>query len=179
MDATNREKALIFALAAGYVKTWREAYIYSRDKEIKNAIPESVDPAIVTRWKQRLPIQQAYQEAQTTLQDRDRRIIEEARREMEEERRTEGNADSERPEARKSKKVDYSDPEARRRLYNEIIAAAGDDPKTQLDAAKIIEQTQRDDKQAARERKTVVFYTPARCHSCELYQKAENKLKKG
>ena len=179
MEATKREKALIFALVAGYIDTWREAYIYSRDREIKNIIPENVDPAIVTRWKQRLSIQEALKDAQKALKDRDDQITETARRKFEEEGRTENAGESERPEPRKQKRVDYSDPEARRKLYNEIILKAADDPKTQLDAAKVIEQTQRDDKQAARERKTVVFFTPLRCLSCELYLKAQKKAAKG
>ena len=71
--------------------------------------------------------------------------------------------------------VDYSDPKNRQRLYNEIIATAKDDPKTRLDAAKVFEQVQRDDREAAKAQKQSRVYLPLACHDCPLYNKARKK----
>ena len=71
--------------------------------------------------------------------------------------------------------IDYYDPANQRTQINRIIAESDDDPKTQLDAIKTIQQTQRDDKQAARDQKQVRSYLPLRCESCPLYAKAAAK----
>ena len=47
-----------------------------------------------------------------------------------------------------------------------IIAESSDDPKTQLDAIKAIQQTQRDDRQAAKDSQIQRFYTPIQCRDC-------------
>ena len=53
MKATEREKTVIFALAAGYIDSWLKAFILSRDYPIQQAEQiKSIRPT-VTRWKQR------------------------------------------------------------------------------------------------------------------------------
>lgn len=73
--------------------------------------------------------------------------------------------------------IDYSDPKNRQRLYNEVIARSKNDPKTQLDAAKMFEQIQKDDREAAKVLKQSRVYLPLRCESCTLYLKAKEELK--
>lgn len=180
---TDREKAVLFALAAGYIKTWNEAFILSYpDTEEKARSLKKVSSS-VTHWKNHPTIVQAFKEVSQYVEARDQLIKDDAIKKASKDdaitKEDKQEAGSERPGPKASTKVDYSDPEARRKLYNEIILKSADDPKTQLDAAKVIEQTQRDDKQAARERKTVVFFTPQRCLSCELYLKAQKKAAKG
>lgn len=79
-------------------------------------------------------------------------------------------------ETQKARNIDYSDPRNRQRLYNEVIANSGDDYKTKLDAAKVFEQIQRDDREAAKAQKQSKIYLPLRCEQCILYQKQKKKL---
>ena len=72
--------------------------------------------------------------------------------------------------------IDYSNPRNRERLYNEIISQSKNDPKTALDAAKMFEQIQKDNREAAvTPQKQVRYYLPLRCESCVLYQKAKER----
>lgn len=76
-------------------------------------------------------------------------------------------------------KVDYSNPAARRRLLNRIITAAGDDPKTQLDALKAIStQPEGEDGEGTgnARRKLVRYFVPQTCNSCPLHGMAEEAL---
>ena len=98
-------------------------------------------------------------------------MIEEGKQEEEENKA----GDSNRTKKERAAKIDYNNPEARRQLYNRIISEAADDPKTQLDAAKLIEQTQRDDRQAAQDNRVQRVYLPESCDMCPLYQKARAK----
>ena len=81
------------------------------------------------------------------------------------------------PGASLEQNIDYGKPQNRLRLYNAIIAKSGDDPKTQLDAAKMFEQVQRDDREAAKVQKQTRVYLPLRCEACPLYIEAKEKLK--
>ena len=75
--------------------------------------------------------------------------------------------------------VDYSNPDNRRKLYTAIINKSVDDPKTQLDAAKMFEQIQKDNREAAStHQKHVRYYLPLRCESCVLYRKAKEAREK-
>ena len=78
----------------------------------------------------------------------------------------------------KTTPIDYENPNAQKNLLNKIIRESQDDPKTQLDALKVIQAGQKDDRQAAKERKQVQFYLPLCCTDCILYQKARKKLEK-
>lgn len=179
MKATAREKAIIFAMIAGYIDTWKEAYIISRDKPAAETSPEKLDPSIVTRWKQRTDIQKAIQDAERILKDRDQANQDKGRRQAEDEQKQmEGGkdaGDSNRTKPAKPGRIDYYDPQNQRRTINAIIDRSQDDPKTQLDAIKAIQQTQRDDRQAAKDNQIQRFYTPVTCKICPLYQKRTKK----
>lgn len=178
--ATEREKAILFALAAGGVDTWEKAFILSRQDSETDADKLKSRKSSVTHWKQHPEIIQAYQNAVAIIKARDDRTAEEARRQVEEERNgqkeTTGPAESNRTPGRRAAAVDYYNPENQRKTINAIIDKAQDDPKTQLDAIKAIQQTQRDDRQAAKDNQIQRFYTPVTCKSCPLYQK---RIKKG
>lgn len=177
--ATAREKAILFALAAGYIDTWETAFILSRQESEADADKLKSRKSSVTHWKQHPEIQNAYNYAITALNLRDEETARKAREEAskkddeEEERQTAG--ESNRTETKRAGKVDYYNPENQRRTINAIIDKAQDDPKTQLDAIKAIQQTQRDDRQAAKDNQIQRFYTPVTCKICPLYQKRQKK----
>ena len=102
-------------------------------------------------------------------------------REREKGRAEERGKDSDRsenePEKAPAKFVDYSDPANQRRKLNELVNKASD-PGEALDALKVIISGQRDDKQAAKERRQVAAYLPICCNDCPLYQKARKKAEK-
>ena len=176
MKATEREKALIFALAAGGIQDWKTAYILSRDTPEETRKRENL-PAIVSRWKQREDIRNAYNIALSLIKAREETIKQAARDEAIKQAQ-EGQtttADSERTNNTKRNPVDYYDPKNQRTQINKIIAESQDDPKTQLDAIKAIQQTQRDDRQAAKDNQIQRFYTPVNCHICPLYLKKRQK----
>lgn len=179
MKATDREKAVIFALAAGGVEDWREAYILSRETPTEPERERNIKylRAIVTRWKQRPDIAAAYNNAAAILAARDERnraeAVEEERRRREEggqeEGRTEGG--KERTQKGRPAGIDYTRPENQKSLLNTLINTA-EDQRDKLDALKTIIQAQKDDRQAAKDNQIQRFYTPLKCLSCPLYKKA-------
>ncbi len=179
--ASEREKAILFALAAGYIDTWEKAFILSRQDSEEAAGQLKSRKSSVTHWKQHPEIIQAYQNAAAIIKARDERTAEEARRKAEEERKGQeetGKAeDNNRTQGRRAAAVDYYDPQNQRKTINAIIDRSADDPKTQLDAIKAIQQTQRDDRQAAKDNQVQRFYTPVTCKICPLYQKRAKKGK--
>ena len=173
---TEREKAAIYMHIFGGVNDWRLLYSISA-QEPQDKVTNSPNLQVYTsRWKNSEKIQNFIQEVkQIQLEQAAKtrtRLIEEIEREK---------AESEQPKQeqrkRDTKVIDYSDPENRKQLYNEVIRDAADDPKTRLDAAKVFEQIQRDDKQAAKDNQIQRFYTPITCKSCPLYEKAQARKK--
>ena len=174
-EATKREKAVLFALAAGQIETWQEAFILARDESEDSARDLKNIKSSVTHWKQHPITQIAWKHANERLQDLKNLAAEEGRKEAEKEGKGKEPGGNEALKPAGTSKIDYYDPENQRKQINKIIQQAQDDPKTQLDAIKAIQQTQRDDKQAAREGKTVRVYLPLSCDICPLAQKARKK----
>lgn len=177
MKATEREKAIVAALAAGFVADWVEAYILSRETPTNQERERTRAKlsAIVSRWKQRPDIAAVYNTTTEILKAREQVTREEEREKvLTSFDNKEGG--KERTENGRKRVVDYNDPQERKRAYNRIISESADDPKTQLDALKVFEQLQRDDKQAAKDNQIQRFYSPLRCSSCPLYQKARKNL---
>ena len=177
--ATAREKAVLFALAAGYIDTWETAFILSRQESEADADKLKSRKSSVTHWKQHPEIQNAYNYAVSALNLRDeetaRKAREEASKKDDEETAPQLAGDSVRTKPAKAGKVDYYNPENQRRTINAIIDKAADDPKTQLDAIKAIQQTQRDDRQAAKDNQIQRYYTPVSCRACPFKAKAAKK----
>lgn len=186
---TDREKAAIFALAAGLIDDTKTAYIIADQKPEKEVLKQTSLKSSVSRWLNSDKVQNTLKAYQRYFADRD---AEERRKGREEASRQaagndegqEGNkaGESNHTETKQTRtvdtKIDYNDPKARRQLYNRIITEAADDPKTQLDAAKLIEQTQRDDRQAAQDQKVQRVFLPATCQACPMYAKAQAKRPK-
>ena len=177
---TNRERAAVMLAAAGIVDDWTELYFIAEDKSRKDAESVKFVAASVSRWKNSDKIKNCLAEYTKLLADREADARTEGRdeeRRRETERRSAGG--NERPENEQGWKlaapVDYYDPKNQRTQINKIIQEASDDPRTQLDAIKAIQQTQRDDKQAAKDQQIQRFYTPVRCNICPIRQEYERR----
>ena len=81
------------------------------------------------------------------------------------------------PILKNSKFVDYSSPAAQQAKLNELVNTA-DDPGEALDALKVIIQSQKADRDAAKEGRIQRVYLPVSCTDCPLYQKARKKGEK-
>lgn len=177
--ATAREKAILFALAAGYIDTWETAFILSRQESEADADKLKSRKSSVTHWKQHPEIQNAYNYAITALNLRDedttKKALAQAGKVDEGETGPQLAGDSNRTKPAKAGRIDYYDPQNQRRTINAIIDKAQDDPKTQLDAIKAIQQTQRDDRQAAKDNQIQRYYTPVSCRLCPFKAKAAKK----
>ena len=170
---TEREKNAIFAYVYGLLPDLKTAFICAYDGEINQAEGLKALNSQVSRW--------SHSDKFTKYADYCKRIIADKdsdarQRGREEERNAAAVVDSNRTETKRAGKVDYYNPENQRRTINAIIDKAQDDPKTQLDAIKAIQQAQRDDRQAAKDNQIQRFYTPVTCKICPLYQK---RIKKG
>ena len=164
MKASEREKAVLFALAAGQLEGWKQAFILSSQKSEADVSNQKNITTSAERWRRRPDIIQAFERAQKYV----RELIQEGRTERE----TETATDNVSTKTRQASRLDYYDPANQRKTINAIIEAAKDDPKTQLDAIKAIQQTQRDDRQAAKDQQTQRIYSPLRCYECPLHDKA-------
>ena len=180
---TDREKAALLAYRLGIIPDAKTAYIAAEDKAAADVAAKSIN-SYVSRWINSDRVKQIISYFDRLLADRDADARERGREEEERRKyKTGKNAgDNERtdgkPGARLAKEIDFYDPANQRTQINRIIREAADDPKTQLDAIKAIQQTQRDDKQAARDQKQVRSYLPLRCNDCPLMIKARQETTK-
>ena len=181
-QVTPRQKAAIYALAAGVLADWKEAFIAAHEGRTIEAREKAKSYANVAHWKARKAIQDFYAECVdtiTTARAAERlKGQEEGRRKADEEnegRREESEPTETQKKTRDEIRIDYYDPANQRRQINRIIAESSGDPKTQLDAIKAIQQTQRDDRQAAQDRRQVQAFLPLRCQNCPLYERQKAK----
>lgn len=175
-EINDREKAAIFLHVFGGVNDWRKLYKIADPKTDKPEGLKFLD-TYVSRWKNSDKIQNYLQQVQ---EEKARQQLEQKNKGIEiglnqarENERTNSNQENE-----SKKLIDYSDPKNRQHLYNRVIAEASDDPKTQLDAAKMFEQIQKDDREAAKAQKQSRVYLPLTCNDCPLYNKAKKKTTK-
>ena len=180
---TDREKAALLAYKIGLIPDARTAYIIAEDKAVADVAKGSLN-SYVSRWINSDRVKQLLLYIDRVLADRDANARLKGRQDAEKARanKNTGTADIEgnrrKNAAGLSQETDYYDPANQRTQINRIIREAADDPRTQLDAIKAIQQTQRDDKQAARDQKQVRTYLPLRCNDCPLLAKAREKVTK-
>ena len=177
---TEREKATIYYHVFGGVEDWTLLTKIANDASDKETSKVKNLPVMVSRWKNSDKIRNFIKLVQTQKADQD---AEQRNKGREEERNkivtSEDNERTEtKPEPEPKKIVDYSDPKNRQLLYNRVIANAKDDPKTQLDAAKMFEQIQKDDREAAKAQKQSRVYLPLTCNDCPLYNRQRKKTTK-
>ena len=172
-ELTIREKAaIIYNFITG--EPWTECYKIASRGELAKIEKSAHLAVLASSWKKAYKVQAFIQEFETLQNDKQNKIINEA---INQDRQQRGDSESNAGKGRKqSKNIDYSDPKNRRQLYNEVIANSGDDYKTKLDAAKVFEQIQKDDREAAKAQKQSRVYLPVACSECPLYLKARKRL---
>lgn len=171
---TEREKAAVYLHVFGGFDNWTELYLIASDESNENARKKARPADNASKWK-RSPKIQNYIE---TVRAERFRMEEKAREKgRAEEREKDIERSENEPEKAPAKFVDYSDPANQRRKLNELVNKASD-PGEALDALKVIISGQRDDKQAAKERRQVAAYLPICCNDCPLYQSAREKGRK-
>lgn len=180
---TERENAILYALALGVIDSWPKAYILANQRPEEEIQQQTALKSTVSRWKQHPEIIKAYNNAVAILKAREDRIREEAQKAGSQESGEEKTSgESVRTETKTGRKVagvvDYTNPAEQARKLNELVNTA-QDPGEALDALKVIIASQKADRESAREGKRVVFYTPLRCKDCPLYEKAREKREKG
>lgn len=179
---TEREKAALYYKVFANIDDWKQVYLIADPKSEKPNL-RYLD-TYVSKWKNSDKVKDYLQyiieqKAREQIKERIKGQEEERNKKQDEQNKIENNERTEaKPESKEVKVIDYSDPANRKRLYNEVIASSGDDYKTKLDAAKVFEQIQKDDREAARSQKQVRYYLPLRCENCSLYLKAQKKTTK-
>lgn len=175
---TDREKAAILMKAAGLVDNWTDVYVIADDKPADDVRKQSSLAASVSRWRNSAKVQKCLSDYEKLLADRDAEQRRIAREEEREKAVAGGSVSTKSNQAGKiASLVDYSDPVNQARKLNELVNSA-DDPGEALDALKVIISTQKADREAARDNKTVRAYIPITCSDCPLYSRAKNKLSK-
>ena len=174
---TEREKAALYYYVFGGCSNWQMIHAIAKKGNFEPGKNPKSANKMAYDWKNRPQIAAFLKDLQTlkAVQDNEtatkkaNEIIKEREKESNKEHNESGNG------KRTREIIDFSNPQERRKQYNLIINSANDDPKTQLDALKVIEQLQRDDKQAAKDNQIQRFYTPLKCRDCPLYAKAKKK----
>ena len=172
---TEREKNAIFAYVYGLLPDLKTAFICAYDGEINQAEGLKALNSQVSRWSRSDKFMKYADYCKRIIADKDSDARQRGREEERSATAVDSPGDSNRTKPTKPGKVDYYNPENQRRTINAIIDKAQDDPKTQLDAIKAIQQTQRDDRQAAKDNQIQRFFTPVTCKICPLYQKRTKK----
>lgn len=175
---TLREKAVLYALAAGCVETWTDAYIAASNENETITRQRPGLSTMVQRWKSRQDVKDAYLNAQRAIVEKESDAI---RRHKEEEGGTEerttgeGERTTTTTSPGRRTTVDYTDPKNQARKLNELVNKA-DNTGEALDALKVIIQSQKADRDAARDGKQVRAYVPITCDACPLYEKARKRV---
>ena len=171
---TLREKAAValWVLQGGGLSS-RELYAAGSPRALAEVEALKDSAGTASRWWHSEKIQNYVLELQAIIKDRQEREREQIRKEILAElgAKKRGLVDA-------AGRLDFTNPDNRKELYNTIIRSSGDDPRTQLDAAKILEQIQKDDREAAKSQRVVRSYLPLRCNECPLYQNERKKVDK-
>lgn len=175
---TEREKAAIYMHVFGGVDDWPLLYtIADTGNGVKD--PAAMGNKYPSRWKNTPKIQAYIKELERRkydlLREEREKGIQEGKNELLDSVRA--NSENTGNVPKRGTIVDYSDPLEQQRKLNELVNTASD-PGEALDALKVIISSQRADKEAAKERKTVQFYRPLRCDQCPIYEKARKKVGK-
>lgn len=174
-NLSEREKAALYMYVYGGISKWTELYLIAIDDTPEKAANTKYLNSLAHKWKGLEKVQEFIEK----LQREKYKLIEAEREKIRAEfERGESERPENAPEGKKSGFVDYSDPANQKRKLNELINKASD-PGEALDALKVIISGQRDDKQAAKERRQVAAYLPICCNDCPLYQKARKRAEKG
>ncbi len=169
---TPGEIAAVYYSVFSGCEDWRQLYAIAdgiKDKDKQKIVNRST----VYAWKNTKKIQELLQEVQKKkfelIQAAENKGFEDGKNSLLD------NIPTENETGRKTSRiVDYSDPTNQARKLNELVNTAND-PGEVLDALKVIIQTQKADREAARDQKTVRAYLPLSCNSCPFLEKARKK----
>jgi hypothetical protein len=172
-DLTLSEKVAICGLVCGVVDNWADCYLIGAGKYGDLSVNRNNLRPTVSRWKNSAKVVKEYEKQMAEFTTRIKGNPLNSGNSEDEKRLSEG--DKEHTKNGKRAQIDYTRPENQRTLLNDLINTA-DDQKDKLDALKTIIQAQKDDRQAAKDNQIQRFYSPLRCSSCPLYQKANKNL---
>jgi len=168
---TELEKAAIYMHVYGGVNDWVQLYAIADGIKDKNDL--SINRTTVYKWKNLPKIQSLIE---TVTREKISLLEAEKNRGFEDGRKSVlDNVSTDVPKHGTSAKyVDYSNPANQSRKLNELINTATDSGEA-LDALKVIIQTQKADRDAAKAGSVVNAYVPITCNDCPLYQKARKR----
>lgn len=171
---SEREKSAIYYHVFGGVDDWDLLYMIADDNKLNADKDRKYFHQIVSTWKRSDKVQNFIKE----LRERQIDQIGEIRQRIREEEKNklfESIDTNNTPDDPGAKIIDYTNPDSQRRKLNLLINQAKDNDEA-LDALKVMIQTQKDDKQAAREQKQQRIYLPLSCSSCPLYELSKKNL---
>lgn len=180
---TDREKCAIFAYKYGILPDIKTAFFCADDRSQAELLTLRGLRQRVSSWHNSEKFKQFEQYCESLINNKELEAIKQAnqqKKDEEKQKEREGESEATKTEREQSvANIDYYDPKNQKKQINRIIARSQDDPKTQLDAIKAIQQTQRDDRQAAKDNQIQRFYTPITCKTCPLMEKARKKAVNG
>lgn len=172
---SERERAAIYLHVFGGVNDWRLLYAIANTGD-GSIIESDVKNKYFSKWHSSLKIKQLIKDTERVkfalLSDVENAAFEKGKRAAFDSVSSSGEQTK-----RRAAIVDYTDPREQARKLNELVNTATD-PGEALDALKVIMQTQKADRDAAREQKVVRAYVPLACAECPLYQRALSKGQK-
>lgn len=165
-ELTLKDRVAIKALVYGFIQNWYDAFAVAFDGKLANLEKLKSIKTLVSRWKNNPNVIAYYNECLYLLnQDKDKAKGGESLTDGKDQ------GESVHTKTKGQKAVDYSNPQNQMEKLNDLVNSASD-PSETLDALKVIIQTQKADRDAAREGKQVKAYLPITCNDCPLYQKA-------
>ena len=175
-ELTLKDKVAIKSLVFGIVQNWNDAFKIAYDGTQKDIDKIKYLATIVSRWKRNPKIQDYYNEClylHKMEKEKERETILKEYGGKDEE--TKGKGENVHTKSKTPKLVDFSNPQNQMQKLNELVNSSEDVGET-LDALKVIIQTQKADRDAAREGKVVRCYLPMTCNECPLLKKGKKKV---
>lgn len=171
IETTQRETAAIFALVAGIVDNWKDAYIIAYNGNTESVEKQKSLAASVSRWRHSAVVTNEFErltQLYAQLTQNNTNSTKQAETAKKEDKQTD-TGDNVRTDGKKTPLIDFSKPENQTAKLNELINTATDGGEA-LDALKVIIQSQRADREAAKDGKVVRAYLPITCAGCPLYK---------
>ena len=181
-ELTLKERFVIKGMAYGIINNWYDAYtiIYEGKKDLAKI--KSLQ-TIVSRWKNNPSVKAYFDICKYNYIQEEERKKEEILNSANVDGdviRTRGKdgekmGENVHTKGKTQKLVDFSNPQNQMQKLNELVNSSEDVGET-LDALKVIIQTQKADRDAAREGKVVRCYLPMTCNECPLLKKGQKKV---
>lgn len=172
---TPGEIAAVYYSVFSGCQDWRQLYAIA-DGIKSDEKQKEINRSTIYAWKNTTKIQELFRDVERRklelIQAAEKQGFQDGKNSLLDNIHTENETGGKKP-----KIVDYADPTNQARKLNELVNTAAD-PGEALDALKVIIQTQKADREAARDQKTVRAYLPLSCNSCPFLEKARKKSEK-